>query len=88
MQRSSLRFTPPPTASKSKKPASEDTFPDVGHKRFNRLWLDSKNPMASAGRCLAEGDEALFSLGILQEGWYLLVNVMTWKPLLLVNAFA
>jgi hypothetical protein len=45
-------------------------FKDVGHKRFNRLWLQCENPMASASRCIAEGDEALFSMGVLQEGWF------------------
>ena len=68
----------------------DDDFVDIsgGHKRYNRLWLRSKNPMASAGRFILEGDESLFSMGIIDESWYLLVNVVSWQKLLLINAIA
>ena len=44
-----------------------DDFEDIegGHKRFNRSWLTSNNPMTAPEKTLLEGDEALFSLGML-----------------------
>ena len=65
----------------------DDDFKDIegGHKRYNRLWLQSKNPMASACRFIHEGDESRFSMGLIEECWYLLVNQVSWKRLLLIN---
>ena len=66
---------------------SVDEFEDIegGHKRFNRSWLTSKNPMTAPEKTIMEGDEALFSQGILEEIWNMLVNVWGWKRLLLFN---